>query len=604
MFSDKKQNKNRNIFLNKVEADEPSALKLITTPQICLFDFEENIENALTKQGFNIRSCSLGTVIAMPSSSRTCLSNHEWPQNLHEYDIFMFDMQNKELDQYSEVEHEHHLTNSDSVNYFLVKPPQTVFDPRAVAGSEFRRELSQTKTQTHVLIAFASTRDLVKYAPVSQTGSGMYYGHDFTQSNYSFVNRSHHNKNICGSKIKIVARHNELRNLLEYVGSQFSYEVTFTHPCDHYRDMDDGTSKLIPNDTFVPLMTNVNDEIVSYIDIQDNCLVIMFPQIVAKEKILIPLLKEIRPSIVPELFPESTRFAWKNEVDYWLPNHEILLDKRTEIEKEYADKLKHVNDEIDVNMGKYSFLHDMLTCTDDELVDVVIMYLDWLGYNTVKKMDGGKILKEEDIQIDLGDGLLVIEVKGIGGTSKDEDCNQIYKIRNRRCEERNKFDVSALYIVNHQRHLPPKKRRNPPFTPEQIKDANNDKRGLLTTWELYQAYFWINSGLVTKENVRKKMLGTGCISLTPDMDFIGQANEVYQNGTIIILSLIDVKINKGDALIAESNGKLQQIIVLNIRVNDKDIDEVSSGEVGLLLDSTVKSKANIYRPNMATGNIK
>ena len=86
-------------------------------------------------------------------------------------------------------------------------------------------------------------------------------------------------------------------------------------------------------------------------------------------------------------------------------------------------------------MEKYSFLHDMLTCTDDELVDVVIMYLNWLGYNTAKKMDGGKILKEEDIQIDLGDGLLV------------------------------------------------------------IKDANNDKRGLLTTWELYQAYFWIDCGV-------------------------------------------------------------------------------------------------------------
>ena len=71
----------------------------------------------------------------------------------------------------------------------------------------------------------------------------------------------------------------------------------------------------------------------------------------------------------------------------------------------------------------------------------------------------------------------------IGGTSKDEECSQIFKIKSRRMKELKRFDVFGLYIVNHQKHLPPLNRENPPFTENQIQDAINDERGLLTTWQ-------------------------------------------------------------------------------------------------------------------------
>ncbi|MCL2378389.1 MAG: hypothetical protein FWC77_04595 [Defluviitaleaceae bacterium] len=571
----------------------PSKILQIPTPQICLFDFDDDVVTKLAEHGFNVRPCSLGKVVHVPDNSY-CLLNHEWPNNLHEYDIFMIDMKDREAISYNKYEHIRQHNSGDKVHYFFVRSPQNVFDPRAAAGESFREYISITKKQIHIIVVFASAENRIPYELRKQTSTENAIVSSPTISNYSFLSHRHINKNINGSKINIVEGRSDFRSLLTKHKELFSYEVIFTHPYAHdssgYRSALAGLDK-----TFFPLMTNANDEIVSYAERQDNCLVIVLPQMEPKYEVVVPLLKEILPDILPELFPESTRFAWKSEADYWLPNHENLLINKTKIEEEYAEKLKCAEDEITKNLKEYSFLHDMLTGTDDNLVDAVITYLRWLGFNSVKKMDDDKALKEEDIQVELDDGLLVIEVKGIGGTSKDEDCSQIYKIKNRRCEERKCFDVSALYIVNHQRHMPPKQRRNPPFTPEQVKDANTDKRGLLTTWELYRTYFWICSGIATKEDTRKKLLCSGSISLMPDMDLIGQSKDIYKNGKVHTLELNGMEIKKEDCMIAEADGQLQRVKVQSIQINDNDVDEAFSGEVGIQIDKAIKSKVKFYK---------
>ena len=66
---------------------------------------------------------------------------------------------------------------------------------------------------------------------------------------------------------------------------------------------------------------------------------------------------------------------------------------------------------------------------------------------------------------------MTIEVKGISGTSTDKDCSQIDKVVKRKMKKYDRTDVNGLYIVNHQRYLPPLSRDNPPFKDIQIKDA-------------------------------------------------------------------------------------------------------------------------------------
>ena len=182
-----------------------------------------------------------------------------------------------------------------------------------------------------------------------------------------------------------------------------------------------------------------------------------------------------------------------------------------------------------------------------------------------------------------------------GGTSKDSDCSQISKIKHRRCKERNKFDVSTLYLVNHQRYLPPKSRKNPPFSEHQITDAQNDERGLLTTWELFNAYFMVQSGIIDKNHIRTKLLGYGLVSFAPDeQQYLGQAIEVFKDGSVIILSLDNISINKNDSLIVKNGCDYQKVSVLNIQLDGNDVETAISGEVGLLLNKPIKRNSKIY----------
>jgi hypothetical protein len=180
---------------------------------------------------------------------------------------------------------------------------------------------------------------------------------------------------------------------------------------------------------------------------------------------LLELFQMYLPAIVPGLFPFSTRFAWLDDEEYQLPGKAQLLTEKRSLEQEYIEKKAAKECEIEVNRQKYQFLHDLLVKTDNELVKAVELYFHWLGFDDVVNCDEVyPERKEEDLQVPREKGLLVMEVKGLGGTSTDGDCSQISKIKHRREKERGSFDVSALYIVNHQRYLPPENRSNPPFT--------------------------------------------------------------------------------------------------------------------------------------------
>ena len=207
----------------------------------------------------------------------------------------------------------------------------------------------------------------------------------------------------------------------------------------------------------------------------------VFPQLADKAPFLLQLFQKHLPNLAPELFPSSTQLGWLKSEWYLLPNEARLLKEKQALEEEHAQKIQAKQQEIDLNYTKYLFLHELLTETGDKLVKAVEHYLRWLGFLDVVNCDEALPGRnEEDLQVTLEQGVLLIEVKGIGGTSKDSECAQVEKYKHRREKERNAFDVFALYIVNHQRYLPPESRDDPPFTDQQVQDAQADQRGLLT----------------------------------------------------------------------------------------------------------------------------
>ena len=276
------------------------------------------------------------------------------------------------------------------------------------------------------------------------------------------------------------------------------------------------------------------------------------------------------------------------------------MAEKDDIKKEYEIKIKQKEAEIFSNRKKYSFLHDILTETGDKLVDSIIKYLKWLGFQNVVDMDDNyESIKEEDIQIENSKGLLVIEVKGIGGTSKDMECSQISKIKYRRAKERDSFDVFGLYIVNHQRHLPAKRRENPPFTKEQKQDAVNEERGLVTTWALFNLYYDIQNGIITKEDAKESFYEYGLIYFKPkNIALVGKIDEIYLKGEVFILNLNGIEIKTGDNLFIEKNNQFRKLTILEIKLDDKVVTKIDKGEVGIKGNIIVSKKSKVWIKNL------
>lgn len=283
--------------------------------------------------------------------------------------------------------------------------------------------------------------------------------------------------NKTGSKITINENINAsiILNFLKSNTNQISYKSVFNHPYWGYIN-----GKYDYPENFKPLIFNEINEIVSYYHNYQKAHIFIFPEVKNKTNFIYNLLTEVLPDIYPNLFPYHGQFKWLKSNDYSLPEQKELEAKKLAIENEYITKISKIDQELEINHQKYQFLHDLLKETDQKLVLAIKQFLEWLEFESVIVMDEHQENKlEEDLQVTSSTGLLLIKAKGIGGTSKDKDCNQISKIKLRRMKEQKRFDVYGLYIVNHQRYIYPKLRKNPPFTNDQVNDAINDERGLL-----------------------------------------------------------------------------------------------------------------------------
>jgi len=469
--------------------------------------------------------------------------------------------------------------------------PENLFDPKPLALHLLRNEIDSLKKKS-LFIVFAESSYEIEYQPVIISDS---YPKEYQKESYSlynFFNFPIPNKSKSGIETKVNESVNdELKKILIKHNDDARFYQTFYHPDIWVKNKKES----IDDPSFIPLMYNSQEEIISYAHFYEDLTLFVFPQFKNKGIFLKDFLFEFAPNIVPEYFPEIVKNKWTKEKEYLLPNHlNLLKEKEKEIQR-HKKELKNIEERILTNNNKFSFLHEMLLTTGDDLVKAVITFLKWLGFENSIDLDTGKKgVLEEDIQIEIDKGLIIIEVKGIGGTSKDSDCSQISKIKYRRSKERNSFDVYAHYLVNHQRHLPPLKRENPPFTDNQIKDSENDERGLMSTWQLYKLYFLIQNGIITKVEAKEKFYKYGLINFKPECQFLRKVEEIYQNGLVIILKIKDVKISVGNTLLVEKNNQLNLVQIISLHVNDKSVKEVENAEVGIKLNQKIANKSTLY----------
>lgn len=572
--------------------EEKEEVKTIDKPKICCIDIEEYDINQLRKQGFNIEIGTLGSKVKVPNKMykdwNIVLPNFNFPTDLHEFDITILDLDNDKTIDYVKEEHQVNECTGESYMSLYSAYPETIFNPKPLGSYLLKESLDKLRKKEHLIIIFTTENHEINYTKLQITNdsnniTGVLKYNIYSFQNYVPLNGSKNGKEvIMCDNIDI-----KLKEFLSKYTNQMLYNQTF-HTSSY--------------NECLPLIENTNGDLVSIQINDDNKTYIYFPQVEEKAKFLNEFLSEIAPSLFPNLFPYATLHDWRNEKDYWLPNHKSLLEEKENLISEYKQKIESKTNEIVNNLKKYDFLHKILTETGDTLVISLIEFLKWLEFDNIVNMDETKkedSVLEEDIQIKLNNGLLVIECKGIGGTSKDSECSQISKIKFRRCEERKTFDVFALYIVNHQRHIAPLQRKNPPFTENQIKDAVHDKRGLLTTWQLYNLYFDIENGVITKEEARESLIKFGLVEFKPQhLKYIDTPKEFFSNNTVCIVNINNCQLAVNDILFVEKDGKFSKVIILDIKQNDESVKIANNGELGLKLDSLIKKNSKLWKKEL------
>jgi hypothetical protein len=564
--------------------------------KICCLNIQQEICGHLSKT-FEVYNGSLGKIVDVKGQNHryhdTCLLlNHDYPENVHEYDVFISDLSNFEIIKYKNEDHQRNDIVGDKAYYFISEAPATLFNPIPYSCGSLKEKIcvNGKNNRPIINIIFQYKKQTIKYT-IRDTAA---YGHNdisYEETNYSHT-EDFTGTNIYGKEVQI-CDNKVAKILFEGFTDELEYHQTFKHPTK----WDDNAGESILDPNFLPLLKNKSGQIVSYMWISEYEIAIMLPQLKSKKQLLDKLFKEVLFQDFSEYFPEIETISWKNKIQYYLPKQQELENKKQDIIKKYNEDIANIEKAIEDNSKEHAFLHNILIGTGDVLVNSVIEYLKWLGFDNAIEKDktATEGLFEEDIQIDLGEkGLLIIEVKGINGTSKDSECSQISKIRHRRCKERNSFDVCALYIVNNERNVEPQKRTIPPFNDNQIQDAINDDRGLMYTWQLFNLYFNIEKGFISKEEARNRFLQTGLVDFKPTLKELGEPYKFYQNHTVICVELKNNSIHVGDTLAYEKDGRYYPITIIEIQQDEKPINEVSDGKVGIKVNEKVHEIKTLY----------
>lgn len=499
--------------------------------------------------------------------------------NLHEYKVVIIDLQNK-------TEEKNCSEDENPINppyLFRVDYPTKVFDPTPIVMNQIPKRMNKNNLR----IIFANYEYSEKYLIVKLEGQDNYrYESEFEEELYSSIGASTDEK----KGKKIVAEDNELAKVIsKYV---LEYSVIFYLP----HRWDKNQNKQVPDQNYIPLILNQDSEVISYIGYdEDRGYELLLPVCREKEKLIGELFEKVLPNILPEIFPESKGFNWLNNEEFQPKEILVYKEKKQRLKDIYEKQLSEIEEQEKHIYEKYRFLNNLLTETGQVLVEAVKEYLEWLGYKDVKLIDGIEDVLREDIQVYDGEDLLIVEVKGIGGTSTDAECSQVAKHRRRREKENRDKNVIPIYIVNHQRYINPKSRENPPFSRDQIDYAENDERGLLTTWQLYQQYKLIEEGIFTKEETRLSMKKTGLITLLPvNFCYIGQIKEYFRKPKAGILNINGIEIKVGDEIWARKDERWLKGKVHSIQVDGNNVDKAASGEIGVVLDVELNIGFELY----------
>lgn len=326
--------------------------------------------------------------------------------------------------------------------------------------------------------------------------------------------------------------------------------------------------------------------------------VIVVPQIEDKAGFLEILFTEILPELAPHLFPGIVRGKWVHQPEYELPRVLELQNAREELERRAKNELDGLEQQIEQERTNHGWLHELITGTDSELVESVKQALCKLGFQRVVDVDEERdkegVARREDLQIHDTSPTLIVDIKGLGGHPADADAFQSHKHATLRLQEWKRFDVQALTIINHQRHMPPLSRDNGmPFRQEILDFANEVKMGLLTAWDLFR---FVRSALKWNWDPKHTMpvlYDLGRIDPIPKhYEYLGRVAHVWSCAVSIQIEAVGLQLH--DRIAFELDVEFEEQDVTSLQINK---EAVQTGEVG----SCVGTESQLMRPKVKNG---
>ncbi|EOV9667151.1 hypothetical protein ACN5LN_004143 [Cronobacter malonaticus] len=355
-----------------------------------------------------------------------------------------------------------------------------------------------------------------------------------------------------------------------------------------------------------PLLVNEAGECVAFIRKMGSKVVFFFPEIYEKAGLLLELFNNVLPDIgfCNEIFPNHGSFKWINDFSYIsLDERNKLIDIDNEM-KRHEETLSSLKEEYERVHSKDENvkLRAMLKETGDDLVSAVKWFLEYIGFTNVVDpdkdvdVDAGEVF-EEDLNFEHNGVHFLLEVKGIGGTSTDAQCAQISKIALRRKKAFPGNTYKAVYIVNHRRYKAPKEREVIPFNDNQIEDAEMAQRGMTFTYELFNIYYMIEAGVISKEAARDAFKQEGLINFRQSLHKL-EFNHCYKGALVYSLVIPEgglFTITKADKIAIQDNeNHWYRLSIESLQIDGVDHEEVRNGKVGIKVDRLVPGARDYY----------
>lgn len=559
------------------------------TPRILLVDIDDAVEKRLKSNGFNVTSGSFGFKYKTPTERVPCQMNGRL-RYLHEQDIVIVNLLRPgAVDAPSLIGVPEEIAAGQTV--FVSPRGQDYFDPTCAFARDHRGEFQAVLQRGGVLVVFAAQRYVEKYYTCRVENWSYASLSSFSVDNYSWLPVYISATASATGREIIVHDSSSYAKTIAHDYKGITYECTFqTYATDQV------------------LFRNSSGQAAGFlrrIEADDPQLspglVIVLPQF---DDLYVPianLLTGVLPDLKPEIVPDLARNAWLDDEDYMFPAVKKLLNEKNSLIEEYNSRIAAIETRIAKAKDEYGFLTAILTAqgTGNSLKDSVRRVLNFLGYVDVVDVDeltSSREDKQEDLQIRDGGRLTIIEVKGIKGNPTDDDLQALVKYMSRRMRESGRTDLHGILVVNHKKLLPPLKREDPAFTPQQIEDAISDHCTLVSTWDLFQAARLFQEKFVSFDELDRALHTPGLFRpISQSWKDIGSIEAQYHNKAVVGLELEVDELHINDELIVQDANDYFRQRLTSMRIDDRPVDSATKGDrVSIQLDRPVSKRARIY----------